>query len=131
MLKLKKWITAPLIALLSACALSANADPFHHHGGRHFGGYYRPGFSFYFGAPLYPRPFYPAYPYYQPYPYYPREIVTIPVQPPVYIERERSQPQNNPLAEGYWYYCNDPAGYYPYVKECVNGWQPVEPTPQN
>ncbi|MEI8570826.1 hypothetical protein U737_18090 [Methylomonas sp. LW13] len=131
MFKLKKWLSATLIALLSAWTLSASADPFHHYGGRHFGGHFRPGFGFYFGAPLYPRPFYPSYPYYPAYPYYPREIITVPVQPPVYIERERSQPQNAPLAEGYWYYCNDPAGYYPYVKDCANGWQQVEPTPQN
>lgn len=127
MYKLKHSVMASLTVLLTTWALPANADPFHHHRG----GYFRPGFGFYFGAPLYPRPFYPAYPYYPNYPYYPPEIITIPVQPPVYIERERSESQNTPLAEGYWYYCNDPAGYYPYVKDCSSGWQPVEPTPQN
>jgi len=25
----------------------------------------------------------------------------------------------------YWYYCSDPAGYYPYVTECNTGWQTV------
>jgi len=24
-----------------------------------------------------------------------------------------------------WYYCSDPAGYYPYVTQCNNGWQAV------
>ena len=24
-----------------------------------------------------------------------------------------------------WYYCSDPAGYYPYVTQCNNGWQTV------
>ena len=24
-----------------------------------------------------------------------------------------------------WYYCSDPAGYYPYVTRCNTGWQPV------
>ena len=24
-----------------------------------------------------------------------------------------------------WYYCVDPAGYYPYVTQCNTGWQPV------
>jgi|SRR5215472_15957583 len=24
-----------------------------------------------------------------------------------------------------WYYCSDPAGYYPYVAECNTGWQAV------
>jgi hypothetical protein len=24
-----------------------------------------------------------------------------------------------------WYYCSDPAGYYPYVTQCTTGWQAV------
>jgi hypothetical protein len=24
-----------------------------------------------------------------------------------------------------WYYCSDPAGYYPYVTQCNTGWAPV------
>jgi len=24
-----------------------------------------------------------------------------------------------------WYYCTDPAGYYPYVTQCYTGWQAV------
>jgi hypothetical protein len=24
-----------------------------------------------------------------------------------------------------WYYCSDPAGYYPYVAQCKDGWQAV------
>jgi hypothetical protein len=26
-----------------------------------------------------------------------------------------------------WYYCENPAGYYPYVKQCASGWQRVVP----
>jgi hypothetical protein len=29
----------------------------------------------------------------------------------------------------YWYYCQNPAGYYPYVQRCGSPWQPVPPTP--
>lgn len=29
----------------------------------------------------------------------------------------------------YWYYCANPEGYYPYVKQCPGGWQRVIPTP--
>lgn len=25
----------------------------------------------------------------------------------------------------YWYYCQNPAGYYPYVTSCTTAWQPV------
>lgn len=41
--------------------------------------------------------------------------------PPVYIE------QGNPA--GYWYYCQNPAGYYPSVDECPGGWIRVAPQP--
>ena len=29
----------------------------------------------------------------------------------------------------YWYYCPDPAGYYPYVTQCYGPWQPVPAQP--
>jgi hypothetical protein len=28
-------------------------------------------------------------------------------------------------ATSYWYYCQNPAGYYPYVQQCPTQWQPV------
>ena len=33
----------------------------------------------------------------------------------------------------YWYFCQDPQGYYPYVKNCPGGWMQVVPqmTPPN
>ena len=30
-----------------------------------------------------------------------------------------------PVAPYYWYYCQNPAGYYPYVTQCSGAWQPV------
>jgi hypothetical protein len=30
-----------------------------------------------------------------------------------------------PDVSQYWYYCHDPAGYYPYVTRCSVAWQPV------
>ena len=30
-----------------------------------------------------------------------------------------------PSASQNWYYCSDPAGYYPYVAQCNTGWQTV------
>jgi hypothetical protein len=30
-----------------------------------------------------------------------------------------------PYASQIWYYCSDPAGYYPYVTQCNTGWLPV------
>ena len=30
-----------------------------------------------------------------------------------------------PSASQNWYYCSDPAGYYPYITQCNTGWQTV------
>jgi hypothetical protein len=32
---------------------------------------------------------------------------------------------SRPNARQTWYYCSDPAGYYPYVTQCKAGWQSV------
>ena len=55
-------------------------------------------------------------------PSYPAPVVVEP-SAPVY----QQQPQT---AQQSWYYCQDPAGYYPYVQQCPRGWQPVSPTPR-
>ncbi len=84
------------------------------------------------GWPYYPPasynyPYYPPAPFY--YPYYPPQYAPqVIVQPaPVYIERADVQPAPPPQA--YWYYCAAAKGYYPYVRECPGGWQPVAPQP--
>ncbi|TRW94224.1 hypothetical protein [Candidatus Methylobacter oryzae] len=84
----------------------------------------RSNFGFYFGAPLYPYPYYRD-PFY--YPYYPPNVITIPAAPPVYIQQPPPTIQQYP--HGYWYYCRPLEGYYPYIKECPGGWQQVEPIP--
>jgi hypothetical protein len=57
---------------------------------------------------------------------YPPVVVAPPpvyVQPPprVYVQPPPSQP--------YWYYCDNPPGYYPYVQQCPGGWRQVNPAP--
>jgi hypothetical protein len=76
----------------------------------------------------YSRPYYypPAYYYPRPYYYYP-PVVAVPSSPPVYIEQGTEQAA--PAPSNYWYYCSDPEGYYPYVKQCSPGWQRVAPQP--
>jgi hypothetical protein len=32
---------------------------------------------------------------------------------------------SQPYSSQNWYYCSDPAGYYPYVTQCNTGWQVV------
>ena len=69
------------------------------HGKHHHGGKrHLGGVTFFVGPPYVVSPFiYGAAPLY--------------VTPPVY----------------YWYYCQDPAGYYPYVPVCPTGWILVAP----
>jgi len=94
--------------------------PRHHHGGAvgHRSHY---SYGLYFGAPLWGYPYY-AYPYPSP-----PTVVTVPVTPPVYIQQ--TPPVAPQYPAGYWYYCQNPEGYYPYVSECPTGWQQVSPTP--
>jgi hypothetical protein len=45
--------------------------------------------------------------------------------PPVYIQRQPPVYVQQPTS--YWYYCQDPAGYYPYVQSCPTPWMKVLP----
>jgi hypothetical protein len=66
-----------------------------------------------------------GYPYPYPYPYaYPAPPVVIErPEPQVYVQSQPAQPP----AQNYWYYCEDPKGYYPYVSQCPRGWMQVVP----
>jgi hypothetical protein len=46
--------------------------------------------------------------------------VVLQQDPPVYVQPEQEEPY-------YWYYCQDPQGYYPYVRNCPGGWMKVVP----
>lgn len=85
----------------------------HHHG--------HGGVDFFFGVPFFYSPFYDySYPYYPP-------VIAVPAEPPVYIEQgdvSAPAPENY-----YWYHCDSPDGYYPYIKNCPGGWKRVTPTP--
>lgn len=63
------------------------------------------GLWYFYPAPIYPYPTYIGPAYY--YDYYTRYGA------PSY----------------YWYYCEDPPGYYPYVQQCNEPWEPVPPVP--
>jgi len=95
----------------------------HYGHGHYYGGYYYPYWysSFYWGFPILGWPY--AWPYayssYGGWPYYPSEATE---PPPAYSEPAQQQTYR-------WYYCQDPKGYYPYVKSCPSGWIEVEPKP--
>lgn len=118
-MKLKR--TAMLAALLASVAAgSAVADGpgrgYYHH---HHRGYWGLAVGVPLGMALYASAQPPVY--YPPAYYAPRTVV-VQSETPVYIEK--------PVArQAYWYYCNYPQGYYPYVQQCPGGWQRVLPSP--
>jgi hypothetical protein len=74
----------------------------HHHG--HNGWWFIvDDFWFFYDSPIYPYPGYVSYYYDDGY----------------YGDQ----------SDYYWYWCDDPQGYYPYVQECNGPWRPVPPTP--
>jgi hypothetical protein len=107
-----------------------------YYGRGYYGGYYGRGYGYgfgvYLGGPGWWGPgYYPGYYYPPPYYAYPPAVVTVPTTPPVYIERGEAQaaPAPDQGSQNWWYYCANPSGYYPYVKQCPGGWQRVSPQP--
>lgn len=120
---------ASLLALLTTLPLIASAHGYrgHHHGGVRWGvsigvplaigaaTYYGPRY-------VYPAPVYPASVYYPP-------VAPVVVSPaPVTYVEQPPQVAAAPAA-GIWYYCGSSQTYYPYVKQCAEGWQQVPATP--
>lgn len=83
------------------------------------------------GVPLGVPWYYPPTYYYPPY--YPPLVVRPQPQPQVYIEQPQAPVAPvEPVASTpayYWYYCAATQSYYPYVKDCEDGWQKVLPQP--
>jgi hypothetical protein len=125
------------IVVILAVLLVASVEPGHARGGHGFGGHHgfrgHHGFGGFHGFRGHhgfrgPSVFLGVGPYWGPYwdPYiYPPVVVATP--PTVYVEPPT--PEAAPPPATYWYYCNDPQGYYPYVTQCPGGWRPVVPTP--
>jgi hypothetical protein len=92
----------------------------HHdfHNGR-FGWWWQVGPVWYFyAAPVYP---------------YPTVVPEVEVAAPVVVAPPAYAPPPAaaavpPPAQA-WYYCDNPAGYYPYVQSCGGPWRPVGPPP--
>jgi hypothetical protein len=68
----------------------------------------------------------PVMPYWRLYGY--PSVVVAPA-PPVYVQPAPQVYVQPPLSQTYWYYCDDPPGYYPYVQQCPKGWRQVNPSP--
>jgi hypothetical protein len=103
----------------------AGHSHFRHVGHRH-GGHFStsvwigPGWGWSVWDPFWYPSYYPYYRYPYPYYYAPPTVVQ---EPQEYI----SVPEAKEEPAGYWYYCKEANGYYPYVKRCPSGWMKVVP----
>ncbi|MDD5331001.1 MAG: hypothetical protein PHX38_13440 [Sulfuricella sp.] len=136
-----KRVNALLAGSLVVLGLAANGSALaDRHGGHHGHGGAGVGVGLVLGLglglelarPYYgPGYYYPAPYYYAPPPYYyPPPVVVAPyAPPPVYIEQEgytQAVPAQPPSS---WYYCPGSKAYYPYVRQCPEGWERVSPQP--
>ncbi|HMA52334.1 MAG TPA: hypothetical protein VKP60_21390 [Magnetospirillaceae bacterium] len=100
----------------------------YHGGGWHGGGWHGGGWGWGVGIGFY-DPWWPGYyggyPY---YPYYADPPVTVIQQPMAVAPQQQVQQAQAPAT---YYYCDDPAGYYPYVQNCGKPWRPVPAVPQS
>ena len=78
--------------------------------------------------------------FFQPHPFHagfiawappPTIIIPAPAPAPVYIQRApvAPAPAAPTLDPGYWYYCAESGGYYPYVDRCSGSWIKTPPRP--
>ncbi|TRZ68753.1 MAG: hypothetical protein D4S02_03230 [Rhodocyclaceae bacterium] len=135
-----------MLAIMAAGALGAAPAWADRGGGRGHGqGYFWGPFGFLLGSAIVYSAMQPRTVYYGPpvtyLPYGPVTTVgqayyvdPIYVSPPVASIPPPPQGSSQISALGlpgseWWYFCKDPNGYYPYVRECQSGWEKVSPTP--
>jgi hypothetical protein len=108
-----------LVALTVTSAIPAYAWQGHrgHHG---YYGHHRSS------VVIVPRIVVPVVPFWAPYSY-PAAVVAPP--PRVYVQPAPQVYVQPPPPQPYWYYCDNPPGYYPYVPQCPTGWRQVAPSP--
>lgn len=93
-------------------------------------GYWGPRVGVYYGAPGY----WGAWPYawnagyVWPYAVAPMVVNAAPAAQ-FYIPQEPAAPvaAPAPAEPSWWYYCTQPAGYFPYVQDCAHAWMKVVP----
>lgn len=118
-------VALTLILGTLAPAAEAGRGYGHYRHGWHRG--HHSSFGFYLGDPWGwgPRPFPRSF--FGPYPplYYPAQTIIVEREPPVYVQRQTTVAPAP--AVPLWYYCPNPAGYYPHVASCPTEWVPVDP----
>lgn len=118
-----------VFAVCSSAAMAQGHSTAAYHGGHyayHYGyrgGWYGPSVGVYVGVPAYGAW---GYPYYPSAVYDPSAAIPYPADAPAgsFAPPDAGQ---GAAPSSYWYYCANPAGYYPNVQQCSSGWMPVAP----
>jgi hypothetical protein len=96
--------------------------------GGYRGGWYGPSVGVYVGVPAYAAWGGWGYPSYPGAVYDPSAAIPYPADaPPSTGSFTPPDAEQAPAPSSDWYYCANPAGYYPYVQQCSSGWTPVAP----
>ena len=123
---MKKYLSilSTVIALLMTSVTPGQAE--HYHGGGGWGPLLGLGLGL--GLMELSRPYYYPYPYVG---YYSSQPIVIQQQnPDVYAQPlPQYAPTQQTQEPPYWYYCKESQAYFPYVKQCPQGWMKVVPTP--
>jgi hypothetical protein len=82
------------------------------------------GQRYFYERPVYPYPVVVAEVVYEipPEPVVEQPVV---VQQPVVIHEPPPPPRFQPQTTQYWYWCDNPRGYSPYITSCPSGWHQV------
>jgi len=128
------FLTIALFGLVLATVDTAWAS----HGQSHFGAHrsiqhhagWGHGHGYYWAAGFYGAAWPWFYPWYEGYavPVFPYSFYSETAAPVEYVEMNPAAPVSDASANA-WYYCQNPQGYYPYVKSCAGGWQRVPAQP--
>lgn len=102
------------------------SNSFGFYSGRAGVGFYRPYAGF--GSYRYFEPYYPLGGFLAASPVFAAPMLA-PARAPTYIQRNEVSGPAVPQQKNYWYYCRNPEGYYPYVKQCSGQWIKVPPQP--
>jgi hypothetical protein len=116
-------ISLTILALLLMTAMPGQAERFHGGGGHGRGFGWGPLIGLGVGLGILGL----TYPYYGA-PYHPGYGPAPMVQDPPYGSYEEPEPPQS-IEPDYWYFCQNPEGYYPYLKHCPGGWMKVVPAP--
>jgi hypothetical protein len=107
---LRRWMMLGVL-MVGLCGSVGSVDAW---GGHRFGG---PRVAIGIGIGRFWGPFWAPY------------AAPVVVPPPVVVTPAPSVVVPPAAPPTFWYYCDNPRGYYPYVSQCPSGWRAVSPTP--